>query len=171
MNHRTLGRTGIEVSEIGYGAWGIGQSMWLGADDDESLRALNRAVDLGVTFFDTALAYGDGHSEQLVGQVVRERDEPIVVATKIPPKNMPGRRQRASIPTRRSRPTTCASAPSAACVTSGSTRSTSSSSTSGPTIGSAAALAGRDRGAQVRGQDPRVRRVDQRPPAGERESS
>jgi len=88
MNQRPLGRTGLQVSEIGYGAWGIGQSMWLGADDDESLRALNRAVDLGVRMIDTALAYGDGHSEQLVGQVARERDERIVVATKIPPKNM-----------------------------------------------------------------------------------
>ena len=88
MNQRPLGRTGLQVSEIGYGAWGIGQSMWLGADDDESLRALNRAVDLGVTMIDTALAYGDGHSEELVGQVARERDERIVVATKIPPKNM-----------------------------------------------------------------------------------
>lgn len=88
MNQRTLGSTGLQVSEIGYGAWGIGKSMWLGAEDDASLRALNRAVDLGVTMIDTALAYGNGHSEQLVGQVVRERDEPIVVATKIPPKNM-----------------------------------------------------------------------------------
>jgi aryl-alcohol dehydrogenase-like predicted oxidoreductase len=87
MNHRQLGRTGLQVSEIGYGAWGIGKSMWLGAEDDESLAALNRAVDLGVNFIDTALAYGDGHSEQLVGQVSRERDEQIVVATKIPPKN------------------------------------------------------------------------------------
>jgi aryl-alcohol dehydrogenase-like predicted oxidoreductase len=87
MNQRPLGRTGLQVSEIGYGAWGIGQSMWLGADDDESVRALNRAADLGVTMFDTALAYGDGHSEQLVGRLVRERDEPLVVATKIPPKN------------------------------------------------------------------------------------
>jgi aryl-alcohol dehydrogenase-like predicted oxidoreductase len=56
MNQRTFGRTGLQVSEIGYGAWGIGQSMWLGADDDESLRALDRAVDLGVTMIDTALA-------------------------------------------------------------------------------------------------------------------
>jgi aryl-alcohol dehydrogenase-like predicted oxidoreductase len=88
MNQRPFGRTGLQVSEIGYGAWGIGQSMWLGADDDESLRALDRAVDLGVTMIDTALAYGNGHSEELVGQVVRERDERIVVATKIPPKNM-----------------------------------------------------------------------------------
>jgi aryl-alcohol dehydrogenase-like predicted oxidoreductase len=87
MNQRPLGRTGLQVSEVGYGAWGIGQSMWLGADDDESVRALNRAADLGVTMFDTALAYGDGHSEQLVGRLVRERDEPLVVATKIPPKN------------------------------------------------------------------------------------
>ena len=88
MNQRPLGCTGLHVSEIGYGAWGIGKTMWLGAEDDASLQALNRAVDLGVTMIDTALAYGDGHSEQLVGQVARERDEPIVVATKIPPKNM-----------------------------------------------------------------------------------
>jgi aryl-alcohol dehydrogenase-like predicted oxidoreductase len=87
VNRRKLGRTGLEVSEIGYGAWGIGQSMWLGADDDESLRALNRAIDLGVSLIDTALAYGNGHSEELVGSVVREREERIVVATKIPPKN------------------------------------------------------------------------------------
>jgi aryl-alcohol dehydrogenase-like predicted oxidoreductase len=87
MNQRPLGRTGFQVSEIGYGAWGIGKSMWLGAEDDESLAALNRAVDLGVNFIDTALAYGDGHSEQLVGQLAREREERIVVATKIPPKN------------------------------------------------------------------------------------
>jgi aryl-alcohol dehydrogenase-like predicted oxidoreductase len=88
VNYRTLGRTGLEVSEIGYGAWGIGGTMWLGADDDESLQALNRAIDLGLTLIDTALGYGNGHSEELVGQVVRSRSERIVVATKIPPKNM-----------------------------------------------------------------------------------
>jgi aryl-alcohol dehydrogenase-like predicted oxidoreductase len=87
MNLRPLGKTGIEVSEIGYGAWGIGQTGWIGADDDESLRALDRAIDLGVNFIDTALGYGDGHSEQLVGQTVRRRSETIYVATKIPPKN------------------------------------------------------------------------------------
>jgi aryl-alcohol dehydrogenase-like predicted oxidoreductase len=75
------------VSEIGYGAWGIGGSQWLGAEDQQSLEALNRAIDLGVNFIDTALAYGRGHSEQLVGKVVRERQERIVVASKIPPKN------------------------------------------------------------------------------------
>ena len=88
MNYRKLGGTGLEVSEVGYGAWGIGQSQWIGADDDESLRALNRAIDLGLNFIDTALAYGEGHSERLVGQVVREREETVYVATKIPPKNM-----------------------------------------------------------------------------------
>ena len=88
MNQRPLGRTGFEVSEVGYGAWGIGGSMWLGADDGESLRALNRAIDLGLTLIDTALGYGNGHSEELVGQVVRSRSERVVVSTKIPPKNM-----------------------------------------------------------------------------------
>ncbi|HEY8424444.1 MAG TPA: aldo/keto reductase [Limnochordales bacterium] len=87
MHYRTLGRTGLQVSEIGFGAWGIGKGMWVGADDDESLRALHRAIDLGVNFIDTALVYGDGHSERLVGQVVRSRSEPVYVATKVPPKN------------------------------------------------------------------------------------
>jgi aryl-alcohol dehydrogenase-like predicted oxidoreductase len=87
VNHRKLGRTGMEVSEIGYGAWGIGGTMWLGADDDESLRALNRAIDLGINLIDTALGYGDGHSEELVGQVARSRSERVFVTTKIPPKN------------------------------------------------------------------------------------
>jgi aryl-alcohol dehydrogenase-like predicted oxidoreductase len=87
MRYRKLGRTGIEVSEIGYGAWGIGGAQWGGADDDESLQALHRAIDLGLTFIDTALAYGEGRSERLVGQVVRERDETVHVATKVPPHN------------------------------------------------------------------------------------
>jgi aryl-alcohol dehydrogenase-like predicted oxidoreductase len=86
MRTRTLGRTGIEVSELGYGAWGIGQREWIGAEDDESLRALRRAVELGVTFVDTALAYGDGHSEQLVGGIVRESPH-VRFATKVPPRN------------------------------------------------------------------------------------
>ena len=87
MQKRTLGRTEFQVSEIGYGAWGIGQSGWIGANDQESLRALNRAIELGVNFIDTALGYGNGHSEQLVGQVVREQQKRIYVSTKIPPKN------------------------------------------------------------------------------------
>jgi aryl-alcohol dehydrogenase-like predicted oxidoreductase len=87
LHYRKLGGTGLEVSEIGYGAWGIGKDAWRGAEDGESLKALHRAIDLGLTFVDTALAYGSGHSERLVGQVVREREEQIHVATKIPPKN------------------------------------------------------------------------------------
>jgi aryl-alcohol dehydrogenase-like predicted oxidoreductase len=87
MRYRKLGRTGIEVSEIGYGAWGIGGTQWGGADDDESIKALHRAIDLGLNFIDTALAYGDGRSERLVGQVVREREETVHVATKVPPGN------------------------------------------------------------------------------------
>jgi aryl-alcohol dehydrogenase-like predicted oxidoreductase len=87
MEYRTLGRTGIEVSEIGYGAWGIGGAQWGGADDDESIAALNHAIDLGLSFIDTALAYGAGRSERLVGQVVGGRSETIHVATKVPPQN------------------------------------------------------------------------------------
>jgi aryl-alcohol dehydrogenase-like predicted oxidoreductase len=87
MNYRRLGRTGLEISEVGYGAWGIGQTAWIGAEDDESLRALDRAIDLGLNFIDTALGYGNGHSEELVGQTVRNRSETVHVATKIPPRN------------------------------------------------------------------------------------
>ncbi len=81
------GSTSLEVLEVGYGAWGIGKDAWLGAEDDESLKALHKAIDLGLNFIDTALAYGDEHSERLVGRVLRERDETVYVATKIPPKN------------------------------------------------------------------------------------
>ena len=62
MRYRRLGKTGFDVSEIGYGAWGIGGVQWLGGTDDESLRALRTAIDSGLNFIDTALAYGDGHS-------------------------------------------------------------------------------------------------------------
>jgi len=87
MVYRTLGRTGFSVSDIGYGAWGIGGKQWLGGEDPESLRALHRAIELGLNFIDTALAYGDGHSERLVGQVVRQTAHKIYVATKVPPRN------------------------------------------------------------------------------------
>jgi aryl-alcohol dehydrogenase-like predicted oxidoreductase len=87
MNHRRLGRTNFNVSEIGFGGWGIGKSMWVGATDEESLASLRFAIERGVNFIDTALAYGDGHSEKLVGQVVRESPGKVYVATKVPPKN------------------------------------------------------------------------------------
>jgi len=86
MRYRPLGKTGLSVSEIGYGAWGIGGSMWIGAKEDESVRALHRAIELGVNFIDTARGYGE--SERIVGRVVREhRGDELYVATKVPPKN------------------------------------------------------------------------------------
>jgi len=87
MNYRKLGRTNFQVSDVGYGAWGIGGKQWLGGQDDESLKALRLAIERGVNLIDTALAYGDGHSERLVGQVARRADRKIYVATKVPPKN------------------------------------------------------------------------------------
>jgi aryl-alcohol dehydrogenase-like predicted oxidoreductase len=86
MRYRPLGKTGLSVSEIGYGAWGIGGSMWIGAREDESLAALRRAIERGVNFIDTARGYGE--SERIVGKVMREHSgEPVYVATKVPPKN------------------------------------------------------------------------------------
>ncbi len=87
MRYRRLGKTGYKVAEIGYGAWGIGKQMWGGGDDAQSLKALHEAVDRGLNFIDTALAYGDGHSERLIGGFLKARPERIYVATKIPPKN------------------------------------------------------------------------------------
>jgi aryl-alcohol dehydrogenase-like predicted oxidoreductase len=86
MHYRPLGKTGLSVSEIGFGTWGIGGSMWIGAQEDESVRALHRAIELGVNFIDTARGYGE--SERIVGKVVREHSgDPLYVATKVPPKN------------------------------------------------------------------------------------
>ena len=87
MQFRKLGTAGIEIGDIGYGAWGIGGKQWLGGTDDESLLALRRAIELGVNLIDTALAYGDGHSERLVGDAVRAAGRKIYVATKVPPMN------------------------------------------------------------------------------------
>lgn len=94
MRYRTFGRTGWQVSEIGYGMWGL--AGWTGSEDAESLAALRRSVELGCTFFDTAWGYGAGHSERLLGEVVRSfPDRKLYVATKIPPKNFiwPSRRE------------------------------------------------------------------------------
>ncbi len=77
----------MEVSDIGFGAWGIGGKQWLGGSDEESRAALNKALELGVNFIDTALAYGDGHSEELVGEIVRSAPAKVFVATKVPPMN------------------------------------------------------------------------------------
>lgn len=93
MEYRTFGRLGWRVSEIGYGMWGMGG--WSGSDDDESQQSLDAAVKLGCNFFDTAWGYGEGHSERLLGELVRRHPEArIYTATKIPPKNFiwPSRR-------------------------------------------------------------------------------
>jgi aryl-alcohol dehydrogenase-like predicted oxidoreductase len=86
MRYRKLGRSGIEVSEIGVGAWAIGGSMWGGARDDDSRAALVRAVERGVNFIDTARVYGDGHSERIVGEFLKQHPQ-VLVATKVPPKS------------------------------------------------------------------------------------
>ena len=94
MKYRRFGKTNWQVSEIGYGMWGM--AGWTGSDDKESLLSLQRSVDLGCNFFDTAWAYGEGHSEQLLGQIVRNNpDKKLFIATKIPPKNFiwPSRRE------------------------------------------------------------------------------
>src|SRR5512135_2180975 len=81
MEYHELGRTGWKVSAISFGAWAIG-GTWGPVEDKDSLAALNRAVDLGVNFFDTADVYGDGHSERLLARLRKERSEPIHIVTK-----------------------------------------------------------------------------------------
>ena len=86
MKYRRFGRTGWQVSEIGYGMWGMGE--WSGSQDAESLAGLQQSVDLGCNFFDTAWAYGEGHSERLLGRLIAANpDKTLYAATKIPPKN------------------------------------------------------------------------------------
>jgi aryl-alcohol dehydrogenase-like predicted oxidoreductase len=86
MQYRTFGRTGWQVSEVGYGMWGM--AGWTGSDDEESGQSLDRAVELGCTFFDTAWAYGEGRSEELLGELLkRHPGKRLYTATKIPPKN------------------------------------------------------------------------------------
>jgi aryl-alcohol dehydrogenase-like predicted oxidoreductase len=83
MEYRSLGKTGWNASEIGFGAWAIGGDAWGQTDDKTALTALHKAIDLGVNFIDTADVYGNGHSEQLIAQVRKERREPLFIATKI----------------------------------------------------------------------------------------
>lgn len=87
MNQRVLGRTGLAVSEIGFGAWAIGGNAYGNSygptDDAESQRAIRRAVELGCTFFDTADVYGHGHSETLLGEALRDVRDQVIIATKV----------------------------------------------------------------------------------------
>src|SRR2546422_10464503 len=86
MKYRKLGRTGFEVSEISHGLWGM--SGWTGSNDDESRKALQLSADLGCNFFDTAWAYGEGKSDRLLGELLRNnRGRKLYAASKIPPKN------------------------------------------------------------------------------------
>jgi aryl-alcohol dehydrogenase-like predicted oxidoreductase len=86
MKYRTFGRLGWQVSEVGYGMWGL--AGWTGRDDDQIRQSLQLAVESGCNFFDTALAYGDGLSERILGELVRANpDRPLHVASKVPPKN------------------------------------------------------------------------------------
>jgi aryl-alcohol dehydrogenase-like predicted oxidoreductase len=90
VNYRILGRTGIKISEIGLGSWGMGgaETGWSGSDDGQSIAAIHRALELGLNFIDTALSYGNGHSERLIGQALEAAGAGMVhVASKIPPKN------------------------------------------------------------------------------------
>lgn len=85
MKYRTLGKTNLKISTIGFGAWAIGGNMWGPQDDNDSIKAIHKSIDLGVNFIDTAAAYGNGHSERIIGKVLKERKERIYIATKIPP--------------------------------------------------------------------------------------
>jgi aryl-alcohol dehydrogenase-like predicted oxidoreductase len=82
MQYRPFGRTGWNVSEMGFGAWAIGGDAWGQTDDSDAIAALHHAIELGVNFIDTADVYGDGHSEQLIAQVRKAHSEQIIIATK-----------------------------------------------------------------------------------------
>jgi len=87
MKYRKLGHTGFEVSDIAHGLWGMGG--WSGSDDEESLKALQLAVELGCNFFDSAWAYGDGKSDGLLGEIIaRNPHKRLYAASKVPPKNL-----------------------------------------------------------------------------------
>ncbi len=86
MEYKTFSKSDVTVSRLGFGGWGIGKTLWIGADDAESKRALRRAIEEGVTFFDSALVYGMGHSERLIGQAEKESGKDLFITSKIPSK-------------------------------------------------------------------------------------
>ncbi len=88
MKYRRLGRTELEVSEIGFGGWALGGGAWGNQKDRRSLAALDRAIDLGINFIDTAAGYGKGRSERVIARALKARTESVYVATKIHP--LPG---------------------------------------------------------------------------------
>ncbi len=86
MEYRSFGKSDQQVSRLGYGAWGIGKHMWMGADDKQSLKTLHLAIDRGITLFDSAYVYGRGHSEQLLGRAEKESGQTLFLTSKIPSK-------------------------------------------------------------------------------------
>lgn len=96
---RTLGKSGISITEIGIGLWAIGGNEWGATDDQDSLNAIDAALDAGITFFDTADVYGDGHSEKLLGQAMAGRRDKFIVATKIGWRGFDGEQQRTAYDT------------------------------------------------------------------------
>ena len=86
MKYKLFAHSTDQISLLGFGAWGIGKTMWIGAEDKESKKTLHRAIEEGVNFFDSALVYGNGHSEKLVGEVERECGKKLFITSKIPSK-------------------------------------------------------------------------------------
>ena len=87
MEYRTFAKSNEKISRLGFGGWGIGGTMWIGAEDKESKRTLRKAIESGINFFDSAFVYGNGKSEQLISQVEKESGKELFITTKIPPKN------------------------------------------------------------------------------------
>jgi len=87
MEYRTFAKSDEKISRLGFGGWGIGGNMWIGAQDKESKRALHRAIESVINFFDSAFVYGNGHSEELIAQAEKESGKKLFITTKIPPKN------------------------------------------------------------------------------------
>ena len=86
MEYRKFDKSEEKVSRLGVGTWGMGKTFWIGADDAESKRTLHKAIDAGINFFDSALVYGMGHSERLLGEVEKESGKQLFITTKIPSK-------------------------------------------------------------------------------------
>ncbi len=99
LEKRTLGKSNIDVPKIGIGLWAIGGASWGATDDAESLRAIDAALDAGITFFDTADVYGTGHSEELLGRAMQGRRDKFIVATKIGWLGFDGEQQRSAYDT------------------------------------------------------------------------
>lgn len=86
MHYKKFAKSDEKVSRLGFGAWGIGKTLWIGAEDNKSKKALHKAIELGINFFDSALVYGNGHSEKLIGEVEKEAEKKLFITSKIPSK-------------------------------------------------------------------------------------